>query len=145
VHCSSCLVVSLAHAVSVSLFCVGMCLHLWPVSGCRCGCAAFPGTQWVLRGVLTCCICCAAVCCAVLCHVLSSGPPQQLPRFFASQEEEEQQLQVACRRILVRDSKQGTCSALFCRACWPAARSEVAGRLGLSGARARPGLAKCSV
>lgn len=32
---------------------------------------------------------------------VTAGPPQQLPRFFASQEEEEQQLQVACKRILV--------------------------------------------
>jgi hypothetical protein len=33
--------------------------------------------------------------------VIIPGPPQHLPRFFASQEEEEQQLQVACKRILV--------------------------------------------
>ena len=37
-------------------------------------------------------------------HVLlltHAAPPQHLPRFFASQEEEQQQLQVACKRILV--------------------------------------------
>eukprot|EP00775_Hariotina_reticulata_P008688 gene8688-8869_t len=31
----------------------------------------------------------------------AAGPPQQLPRFFATKEEELQQLEVACRRILV--------------------------------------------